>query len=185
MTIEARPEFSINIVKEARPEFSTLLVKPNAVKLGLIGILRQELIESGYDIVAEEVVEVKRNKAVRMYEHLGEKRGPVIDHIVSGPSYVFVVYGLDVIHSLRDLAGSTAWKERPAKGLRGKYAQDFIQNSVHTPDSHKESVEHLRLLVPRVVQELLRTQLADDLYAFLTDEEGIKNGKRFVNQYAQ
>jgi len=170
---------------EARPEFSTLLVKPNAVKLGLVGLLRQELIESGYNIVAEDAVEVKRGEAVRMYGHLSKKGESVIDHIVSGPSYAFVVYGLGVIHSLRDLAGCTAWKERPAKGLRGKYAQDFIQNSVHTPDSHKESVEHLQSLVPRVVQELLRTQLADDLYIFLTDEEGIKNGKRLVSQYTK
>lgn len=164
------------MTNEFKPEFSILLVKPNAVKLGLVGLLRQELIESGYEIVAEDTVKIEKDKAIKMYEHLREKGIPVIDHIVSGPSYAFVVYGHDVVHSLRDLAGSTAWKDREARGLRGKYAQDYIQNSVHTPDSRKESVENLQSLLPDIVDKLLKTQLADDLHAFLN--EGVNYGER-------
>lgn len=45
---------------------------PNVVKLGLVGKLRQELIESGYDIVAESKLTVdKKSREIQKGESSG------------------------------------------------------------------------------------------------------------------
>lgn len=169
---------------EGRFEFSVLLVKPNAVRLGLVGILRQEVVEAGFDIAAEGETLVTRKIAEEMYQTLSEKKEPVIDHIISGPCYAFVVIGNSTIAALREFAGHTKWKNRPAKGLRGKYSQDYIRNSVHTPDSHKEVVEELRKVIPHITHSLLDSQLADELACFLVNEERINSGERILSQYS-
>lgn len=165
-------------------EFSFLLVKPNAVKTGLTGTIRQELVKAGFDIVNEKDLRINRFGGEVLYHSLGNKKGPVVDHIVSGESHVFVVVGLDAIRKLRELQGNTEWKDRPAKGLRGKYATDHIQNSVHCPDSYKEAVDEFNLVFPNIRDEMLKTQLADELHGFLNNQEAIDKSKRYLSAYA-
>jgi nucleoside-diphosphate kinase len=165
-------------------EFSFLLVKPNATKVGLTGILRQELIEAGFDIVGEQQIRISRYAAETFYSSLGEKKEPVIEHITSGDSYVFMVYGSGVIKRLREFQGHTEWKDRPAKGLRGKYAVDHIQNSVHCPDSHQEAVTELEIVFTDLKEKMLKSQLADEIYEFLNDSEAIEKGERYLSAYA-
>lgn len=167
-----------------RMEFSFLLVKPNATNVGLVGILRQELVEAGFDIVAEQEIRISRYAAEILYSSLGEKKEPVIEHITSGDSYVFMVYGPGVIKRLREFQGYTAWKERPAKGLRGKYAVNHVRNSVHCPDSHRESVVELDCVFTDLREKVLKSQLADEIFEFLTDKEAIEHGERYLSAYA-
>ncbi len=165
-------------------EFSFLLVKPNAAKVGLVGVIRQELIEAGFDIVAEQGIRISRYGANLFYSSLGEKKEPVIDHITSGDSYVFMVYGDGAVKKLREFQGHTAWKDRPVKGIRRKYAFDHIQNSVHCPDSHRESVAELEHVFTDLKDKMLESQLADEVFEFLTDREAIKKGERYLSTYA-
>lgn len=165
-------------------EFSFLLVKPNAVKVGLVGRIRQELIEEGFNIVLEQNIRISRYGAELFYSSLGDKKEPVIEHITSGDSHVFMVFGLDVIQKMRELQGHTAWKDRLATGLRGKYAVDHIQNSVHCPDSHREAVVELEQVFTELKDIILRSQLADEVYGFLTDNYSIENGKKYLSAYA-
>ena len=171
-------------VTPEKMEFSFLVVKPNATRAGLVGVLRQELIGAEFCIVAEQKVGISRYAAEVFYNHLGKKRGPVIEHITSGDSYVFLIYGLGVIRKLRELQGHTEWKDRPAKGLRGKYAVDHIQNSVHCPDSYKESVIGFEQVFADLKEKMLKSQLADELFEFLTDKEALENGERYISAYA-
>jgi|SRR5581483_4261671 len=181
---EREPNTRPESAQQERMEFSFLLIKPNAVKTGMTGILRQELIEAGFDIVTEQSTRISRYGAEVFYSSLGEKKEPVIEHIVSGDSHVFVVYGLGTIKRLRDLQGHTAWKDRPAKGLRGKYAFDHIQNSVHCPDSYRESVVELNEVFSDIRDKMLKSQLADEVVEFLNNTEAIENGEKYLSTYA-
>lgn len=176
------PETEKNVSEKM--EFSFLLIKPNATKMGLVGVLRQELIEAGFNIVAEQEVKILRSAAEIIYGSLGEKKEPVIEHITTGESYVFMVYGLGVIRNLREFQGHTAWKDRPAKGLRGRYAVDYVQNSFHCPDSHRESVVELEYVFTELKEKMLKSQLANEVFEFLTDTEAIENGEKYLSAYA-
>lgn len=165
-------------------EFSFLLVKPNAVKTGLTGVIKQELIKAGLDLITEKDVRIGRYGAEIFYNSLGDKKEDVIQHIISGSSHVFVVCGYGTIGKLRELQGQTAWKNRPAKGLRGKYAFDHIQNSIHCPDSYKEAVDEFNLVFPDIRDELMKSQLKNELTKFLSNEEAIKKGKKHLSTYA-
>lgn len=167
-----------------KKEFSLLLIKPNAVKVGLIGVIRQELIEAGFDIVIEKEARLSSFEGELLYRGLGAKKAPVIEHIISGNSHVFLVYGEEVIKRLRELIGCTAGKDRPAKGLRGRYAFDPVQNSAHSADSHREVVEELNYVFTDIKEAILRSQLAEELHSFLTDQQSIIKGERYPNQYA-
>ncbi len=174
-------------IKEKAPEeleFSFMLVKPNATKVGLVGVIRQELIEAGFDIVEEQQLRISRYAAEVFYSSLGEKKEPVIEHITSGDSHVFMIFGPNVIKKLREFQGHTAWKDRPAKGLRGKYAFDHIQNSVHCPDSHKEAAVELEEVFTDLKDKMLKSQLADEIVEFLSDTEAIEKGERYLSTYA-
>src|SRR3990170_1664423 len=164
-------------------EFSFLLVKPNATKVGLVGVLRQELIEAGFDIVEDQKIRISRHAAEVFYSSLGEKKEPVIEHITSGDSHVFMVHGLGAIKKLREFQGHTTWKDRQARGLRGKYAIDHIQNSVHCPDSHKEAALELEEVFTELNEKMLKSQLADEVVEFLSDTEAIEKGERYLSAY--
>jgi len=165
-------------------EFTILILKPNAVRLGLTGVVRQELFEQKFDVIANEPVIINRRQAHQMYDGLGDRKQDVVDHVVSGPSYGFAIFGQDVIRGVRELVGCTAWQDRPAKGLRGRYAQDHIRNSVHAPDSHKESAMEYLQLFPDITDKILKGQLADEFRQFLNNRQAIEFGERFVNQYS-
>jgi len=165
-------------------EFSFLLVKPNAVKTGLVDTIRDELLDEGLDIIGEITIKLDRRAGEIFYSSLGDKKDEIIDHLVSGDSHVFVMCGNGIIKRLRQLQGHTAWKDRPAAGLRGKYAFNHIENSTHCPDSHKEAVDEFNLVFPDIKDTLMQTQLKDELTEFLTDEESINSGERHLSTYA-
>lgn len=168
----------------AEVEYTIALIKPNGVCSGMVGFLRQELLDQGFEIVAEEEIIVGGKEANLMYSHLGDKARPIIDHITSGPSHAFVIRGVDAIRKLREAVGCTQWKDRPAKGLRGRYGFDFIQNTIHAPDCRKEAAEEFHKLIPDITETFLNeTRLSDEFNSFLAKAERIKSNERILNPY--
>lgn len=172
MSVMPKPENEP--IEQAPYEFSFLIVKPNAVKTGLTGVIRQELVEAGMDIICESTIRLDRRAAEIFYCKVGDQKDEAISHVTSGDSYIFMVFGTDIVRRLLEIRGRTAWKERISTGLRKKYAFDHIQNSVHCPDSYEEAVDGLNLVFPQIRDMLLKTQLSDELVSFLLEDLQLK-----------
>ncbi len=153
----------------AKSEFTFLLVKPSAVKEGLVPILRQRLIEAGLEVIQERYLTISRIIGEKLYSHLNgySVKEDVIDHIVSGDSYIFVIYGNGVIPTVRDFLGNDARYGREPKGIRGRYSIDNIQNVAHAPDKIEEPIFQFQLIAPEITKNLLSNQLSDELWGFL------------------
>jgi nucleoside-diphosphate kinase len=114
-----------------------VMIKPDGVARGLIGDVIARLERKGLQLVATRLEKLPEKRVMEQYrEHLEKPFFPSLRHyITSGPCFLMVWEGRNVVTVVRTLVGATNPAEAPPGTIRGDLAMDIGRNVVHASDS--------------------------------------------------
>lgn len=128
-------------------ERTFVAVKPDGVKRGLIGSIIKRFEEKSYKIVGLKMMNVSQETAAAHYaEHNGKPfYQRLINFITSGPIVAMVVEGVNVIHGVRHIVGSTKPDEADVGSIRADYSSYSTYNVIHASDCPESAERELHL----------------------------------------
>ncbi|NYT07224.1 MAG: nucleoside-diphosphate kinase [Methanomicrobiales archaeon] len=114
-----------------------VMIKPDGVARGLIGDVVARLEGKGLQLVAARLEKLPDKRVMEQYrEHLEKPFFPSLRHyITSGPCFLMVWEGKNVVPVVRTLVGATNPAEASPGTIRGDLAMDIGRNVVHASDS--------------------------------------------------
>jgi nucleoside-diphosphate kinase len=114
-----------------------VMIKPDGVARGLIGDVIARLERKGLQLVAARLERLPEKRVMEQYrEHLEKPFFPSLRHyITSGPCFLMVWEGRNVVPVVRTLVGATNPAEAAPGTIRGDFAMDIGRNVVHASDS--------------------------------------------------
>jgi len=128
-------------------EQTFVMVKPDGVQRGIIGAIVTRFETKGYKLVAaklEKLPEARVNEHYR--EHLEKPFFPSLkQYIMSGPCFLMIWEGKNVVAVTRKLTGATNPQEAAPGTIRGDYAIDIGRNVIHASDSVESAGREIRI----------------------------------------
>jgi nucleoside-diphosphate kinase len=123
-------------------ERSFVMVKPDGVQRRLIGDIVSRFEKKGLKLVAARFEELSDARVQEQYrEHIEKSFFPGLKtYIMSGPVFLMVWEGKNVVKIVRSLIGATNPAEALSGTIRGDFAVDIGRNVIHASDS-PESAE--------------------------------------------
>ncbi|NYT17052.1 MAG: nucleoside-diphosphate kinase [Methanomicrobiales archaeon] len=114
-----------------------VMIKPDGVARGLIGDVIARLEGKGLQLVAARLEKLPEKRVMEQYrEHLEKPFFPSLRHyITSGPCFLMVWEGKNVVPVVRTLVGATNPADAAPGTIRGDLAMDIGRNVVHASDS--------------------------------------------------
>jgi nucleoside-diphosphate kinase len=113
------------------------MIKPDAVAGGHSGAILDQIIKSGFKLVAMKYVFLTAAKAGQFYEVHKERPfyGELVDFMSSGPIIAAILEKENAIESFRKLIGATDPKKADAGTIRQLFAESISANAIHGSDS--------------------------------------------------
>lgn len=114
-----------------------IIVKPDALQRGLGTTILSIFERKGLRFVALKMMHIDRPLAERHYAvHQGKPfYDGLVNFITSGPVFVGVLEGPNVIEAVRNVMGATNPVSAAPGSIRGMYALEIGQNLIHGSDS--------------------------------------------------
>jgi len=139
-----------------------VMVKPDGVARGLIGCIVMRLERKGLRLVAARLEKIPEKRVMEQYrEHLEKPFFPSLRHyITSGPCFLMVWEGRNVVPVVRAMVGSTDPAKAAPGTIRGDLAIDTGRNVVHASDSPESARREIALHFP--AGELCSYRRADE-----------------------
>jgi len=118
-------------------EQTFLMVKPDGVQRGLIGTVVARLEAKGLKLVAAKFEMLPEERVMTHYaEHVEKPFFPGLKaYITSGPCFLMVWEGNNVVDITRTMIGATNPAEAAAGTIRGDFALDIGRNVIHGSDA--------------------------------------------------
>ncbi|MBS4217307.1 nucleoside-diphosphate kinase [Bacillus sp. FJAT-49711] len=128
-------------------EKTFLMVKPDGVQRGLIGEIVSRFEKKGFQLVGSKLMTIPKELAEKHYgEH---KERPFFDGLVefitSGPVFAMVWQGENVIHTARQMMGTTNPKDAVQGTIRGDFGLTVGKNIIHGSDSTESADREISL----------------------------------------
>jgi nucleoside-diphosphate kinase len=138
------------------------MVKPDGVQRGLIGAIIARFEKKGYKLVAAKLEKLPEKRVNEQYmEHFEKPFFPSLKkYIMSGPCFLMVWEGKNVVAVTRRLIGATNPQEASPGTIRGDYAVDIGRNVIHGSDSIESAQREIGIHFP--VSDLLSYSRTDD-----------------------
>ena len=113
------------------------MIKPDAVAAGHIGGILEQIIKSGFKLVAMKYTSLSPEKAGEFYEIHKERPfyGELCEFMSSGPIVAAILEKDNAIEDFRKLIGATDPKKADEGTIRQKFAQSISANAIHGSDS--------------------------------------------------
>ena len=113
------------------------LLKPESVMRGLIGEIVSRFERKGLILVAAKLKQMTKDEAEKLYAvHKGKPFfGELVAHITSGPVFLMVWEGPNVVSIVRNLVGATNPANAAPGTVRGDFALLVTPNAIHAADS--------------------------------------------------
>ena len=139
-------------------EKSLVILKPDAIQRGLVGVILSRFENTGLKIEAMKLQSITREQAKKHYaEHI--EKGfyqNIEDYIVSGPSLVLILSGMQAVSKIRLMVGATEPASATPGTIRGDFAHQSypakgeeddkpIRNLVHASASLKEANHEINI----------------------------------------
>ncbi|RQD84899.1 MAG: nucleoside-diphosphate kinase [Methanocalculus sp. MSAO_Arc2] len=123
-------------------ERSFVMVKPDGVQRGLIGEIISRFERKGLKLAAARFEQLSEESVQEQYrEHVEKPFFPGLrSYIMSGPVFLMVWEGKNVVSIVRSLIGATNPVDAQPGTIRGDFAVDIGRNVIHASDS-KESAD--------------------------------------------
>lgn len=113
------------------------MIKPDAVAAGHIGGILDQIIKSGFKLVAMKYTALSPEKAGQFYEIHKERPfyGELCEFMSSGPIVAAILEKDNAIEDFRKLIGATDPKKAEVGTIRQKFAESISANAIHGSDS--------------------------------------------------
>ena len=124
-----------------------VMVKPDGVARGLIGPILSRFEAKGLKLIAARLEKLPEKRVRDQYrEHLEKPFFPSLYHyITSGPCFLMVWEGRNVVPVVRTLVGATNPAEAVPGTIRGDLAMDIGRNVIHASDSPESARREISL----------------------------------------
>ncbi|MEK7154757.1 MAG: nucleoside-diphosphate kinase [Patescibacteria group bacterium] len=139
--------------EETPPDFTVIMLKPDGVEKRLQVRMIKEMEEMGLDLAARRRLILTPPKVSEIYPDIRNEWliPKIVFHLTSGQCEALLLIGKDALFKARKYIGQTALGERQPTGIRGKFADDFLRNIAHSPDSKTELEITVKALFPELV----------------------------------
>jgi nucleoside-diphosphate kinase len=124
-----------------------VMVKPDGVRRGLVGEIIRRMEQKGLKLVAARLEQLPEGRVTEQYrEHLQKPFFPGLkSYIMSGPCFLMVWEGKDVVQVARSLIGATNPLEANPGTIRGDFALDIGRNVIHGSDSMASAAREIAI----------------------------------------
>ncbi len=114
-----------------------VMVKPDGVQRGLVGEIVSRFESKGLKMVGAKLERLPEERVADQYrEHLEKPFFPGLkQYIMSGPCFLMVFEGKNVVPIVRRIVGATNPAEAEPGSIRGDLALDIGRNVIHASDS--------------------------------------------------
>jgi len=138
--------------EEDSPDFTVIMLKPDGVKKQLQVKMIKDMREIGLDLAARLRFVLTPAKVSEIYPDIrNEWLIPrIVSHLTSGQCEALLLLGQGALDKAREYIGQTALDDRQPMGIRAIFADDFIRNVAHSPDSAKELERTAKALFPEL-----------------------------------
>ncbi|MFA6992101.1 MAG: nucleoside-diphosphate kinase [Candidatus Gracilibacteria bacterium] len=118
-------------------EKTLVLVKPDALQRGLFGEITARFEKKGLKLVGVKMMSLDEAILREHYAHLADKPffGGLVKFMKSTPVIAMCWEGLEVVNTVRKLAGITKAREAEMGSIRGDFAMSVSCNVIHASDS--------------------------------------------------
>jgi nucleoside-diphosphate kinase len=122
-----------------------LMVKPDGVQRGLIGEVIARFEKKGLKMVAGKFEKLPEERVLEHYaEHVEKPFFPGLkSYIMSGPCFLMVWEGRNVVAITRQMIGATNPAEAAPGTIRGDYALEIGMNVIHGSDSDETAAREI------------------------------------------
>lgn len=123
-----------------------VILKPDCVARGLTDTLITDFKQSGLKILVQNLRLLTVTEINSLYEeHRCDDTFPsLVEYMLEGPCVLLVLSGANAVVSLNKMKGRTG----SGRGIRGKYAQDFIRNIVHVSETAYKTKREILIFFP-------------------------------------
>lgn len=117
------------------------MIKPDAVAAGHTGAILDQIIKSGFKIVAMKYTSLSAEKAGQFYEVHKERPfyADLVTFMSSGPIVAAILEKDNAIEAFRKLIGATDPAKADEGTIRKRFAQSISANAVHGSDSDENA----------------------------------------------
>ena len=113
------------------------MIKPDGIQRGLVGEIVSRFEAKGLKLVAARFERLPEGRVIEQYqEHLTKPFfASLKSYIMSGPCFLMVWEGRNVVAIARSLIGATNPQEATPGTIRGDFGIDIGRNVIHGSDS--------------------------------------------------
>ena len=124
-----------------------VMVKPDGVQRGLVGEVVSRFEDKGLKLAAARLELLPEERVIEQYrEHLEKPFFPGLKaYIMSGPCFLMVWEGKDVVAIVRRMIGATNPAEAAPGSVRGDFGLDIGRNVIHASDSPASAAREITI----------------------------------------
>jgi nucleoside-diphosphate kinase len=118
------------------------MIKPDAMKSGHAGAILDQIIKSGFRIVALKQTKLSQEQAGKFYEIHKERPfyGELVQFMSSGLIIAAILEKNNAVADFRKLIGATDPAKADEGTIRKKFAKSVGENAVHGSDSDENAM---------------------------------------------
>lgn len=124
-----------------------LMIKPDGVQRGLVGEIVARFEKKGLKLVAAKFERLPESRVMEHYaEHVSKPFFPGLkSYIMSGPCFLMVWEGKNVVSITRQMIGATNPVEALPGTIRGDFALEIGMNVIHGSDSNETAKREIAI----------------------------------------
>ena len=117
------------------------MIKPDAVRVGHIGGILNQITDAGFRISAMKLTQLSLADAKAFYAVHEERPffGELVEFMTSGPIVAAILEKKNAVDDFRTLIGSTNPAEAAPGTIRARFAKSIGENAVHGSDSDENA----------------------------------------------
>lgn len=147
-------------------------IKPHIVRAGGTGLVKQVIMDNGFNIIASRTLQLDSSQVLELYPHLLAIFG---DEVINAETLMantmseaelMVIWSPsdDTAGDFRQLVGKISAEDSEGIGIRGLLGKSLFQNAIHGADSEHNAIEEIRISCPDLVDECLANPLFCDVF---------------------
>lgn len=117
------------------------MIKPDAVENEYAGAILDQIIKSGFTIIALKYIHITEAQAKAFYAVHAERPfyGELVEFMTSGPIYAAILEKDNAVADFRTLIGATNPADAADGTLRKMFAENIGRNALHGSDSDENA----------------------------------------------
>jgi nucleoside-diphosphate kinase len=128
-------------------ELTLIIIKHDAIQRGLVGKIITRFEERGFQIIANKMVHLTKEKAEAHYSELKDHPfyKTIIERFSSGPGQVIVLAGKNAVAAVRKMIGATDPQKADLGSIRGDFGLSVERNIIHASDSNDNVLREISI----------------------------------------